>query len=403
MPQFVLFTHDDSTGSLSTSLMNEARRGFTNPNGCAIPVTYFTMQSFSDCDLIQGAHKSGDEIAGHTKSHPQMPNRFEGFFDEIAGQRQWLINECGLPAEDVVGHRSPYLINNPNHREALQKGGFLYDSTINEHYPNQAKIALEPDATSLNGGSRLWPYTMDYGIPQDCAWTGNQCLDTERYQGLWEVPVWVVQTDEYPINAYALDPCDGENSRAKCDPNELLKGMFDKAYNGNKAPVPLFVHSPWLSEQKNMNDVRSFIQYVTENYPDAYFVTMHQLVQWMQNPVPKDKIESWLGCSVAGGKAALANAPVAGIPSSTAALPSGLESEASNTAPSGETEATPPSASLSNNGTDSAPAPPPAPKTANAPPAEKAPSAPVEAAPDAAPEKNTIHLLFALSVALILA
>jgi hypothetical protein len=30
---------------------------------------------------------------------------------------------------------------------------------------------------------------------------------------------------------------------------------------------------------------------------------MHQLVQWMENPVPKDKMNDWLGC-VPGGNAA---------------------------------------------------------------------------------------------------
>ena len=50
--------------------------------------------------------------------------------------------------------------------------------------------------------------------------------------------------------------------------------------------------------------IRSFIQWVTNNYKDAYFVTMHQLIQWMENPVPKDKMGAWLGCGVPGGNAA---------------------------------------------------------------------------------------------------
>lgn len=46
------------------------------------------------------------------------------------------------------------------------------------------------------------------------------------------------------------------------------------------------------------------MQWVTNNYKDAYFVTMHQLIQWMENPVPKDKMAAWLGCGVPGGNAA---------------------------------------------------------------------------------------------------
>lgn len=41
--------------------------------------------------------------------------------------------------------------------QVLSKAGFLYDSSINEVFPSR---------TSPNKNSRLWPYTMDAGIPQ---------------------------------------------------------------------------------------------------------------------------------------------------------------------------------------------------------------------------------------------
>lgn len=28
----------------------------------------------------------------------------------------------------------------------------------------------------------------------------------ESWPGLWEVPVWVLQTSKYPMDAYAMDP-----------------------------------------------------------------------------------------------------------------------------------------------------------------------------------------------------
>ena len=305
-PQFILFTHDDSTGDLSTSLMNQAIGKNTNPNGCKIPVTYFTMQAYSTCERIQEAWNAGDEIAGHTISHEPMDMKYKFTEQEIVGLRDWIINECGIPAEDVVGHRSPYLVNNPKHRQALEKGGFLYDSTINEHWPDQTLVNSEPNTVSPNGKSKLWPYTMDNGIPQNCAWTGNLCTEEESYKGLWEVPVWNIQTDKYPENAYALDPCDA--AKIKCDPLELLKSNFELAYTGNRAPVPLYVHSPWLQEAGNMKDVQEFITWVRENHPtDTYFVTMHQLVQWMQNPVPISKMNEWLGCTTGGNAAGAIN------------------------------------------------------------------------------------------------
>lgn len=59
-----------------------------------------------------------------------------------------------------------------------------------------------------------------------------------------------------------------------------------------------------------MDATRSFISWVTENYPDAYFVTMHQLIQWIQDPVPISEMNEWLGCGP-GGRAANANPPTA--------------------------------------------------------------------------------------------
>lgn len=49
--------------------------------------------------------------------------------------------------------------------------GLLYDSTINEHW-----TADNMWPTSANGSARLWPYSMDSGIPQRCdAVTDGTC------------------------------------------------------------------------------------------------------------------------------------------------------------------------------------------------------------------------------------
>jgi peptidoglycan/xylan/chitin deacetylase (PgdA/CDA1 family) len=251
MPQFVVYTHDDSTGEVSVGLLNQSTSGFKNPNGCSIPVTFFTMEGFTECDMVQAAWKAGNEIATHTWSHMAMPPGFRGGLGsidkEIVSVRDWLVNNCSVPAADVVGFRSPFLVHNPSYRQVLESNGFLYDSSINEHWPMPS---------SPTGATRLYPYTMDAGIPQDCSWiSGNVCTPTETYKGLWEVPVWTLQTDTYPTPAYAMDPCTGESGA--CDTTQLLKSVFNLAYNGNKAPVPIYIHSPWLADNVSSNSVFS--------------------------------------------------------------------------------------------------------------------------------------------------
>lgn len=56
-----------------------------------------------------------------------------------------------------AGFRSPYLVNSATLRKALYENGFLYDSSINELFPSD---------TSANSANRLYPYSMDYGVPE---------------------------------------------------------------------------------------------------------------------------------------------------------------------------------------------------------------------------------------------
>jgi hypothetical protein len=87
----------------------------------------------------------------------------------------------------------------------------------------------------------------------------------------------------------------------------------------------IFFRIPIL--QKQMAATQEFFRWVTTNFPDAYFVTMHQLVQWIQRPVPISQMNAWLGCGP-GGKAAGASAVITPpapapqpIPDATPAMP----------------------------------------------------------------------------------
>lgn len=111
------------------------------------------MKFATECEWVNAAWQAGHEIATHTISHLSMDPDFTAgvgsIYDEIVGMKDYLVAECGIPAEDVIGFRSPYLNHHPGYREALYKGGFLYDSTINEHWPMP---------TSPSGRERIWPY-----------------------------------------------------------------------------------------------------------------------------------------------------------------------------------------------------------------------------------------------------
>ena len=67
------------------------------------------------------------EIAAHTMNHLRMfaSTPEDTVAQEIEGQRDWLVNTCGVPDADVVGFRSPYLIHSPTQRQVGFVGGWV--------------------------------------------------------------------------------------------------------------------------------------------------------------------------------------------------------------------------------------------------------------------------------------
>ncbi|PSC74020.1 polysaccharide deacetylase [Micractinium conductrix] len=285
-PQFVLFTHDDALTSTTNAAFHTVLDGKRSANGCPAAATFFTTSDYTDCTLTKALHDAGHEIADHTVHHYDLSGNSKAqVVDAVVGARAKLA-ACGIPAKSIAGFRQPYLSSNPTVRQVLLENGFLYDSTI-----------LETPQTSLSSGqgARVWPYTMQDGVPQNCAWfaPAQNCTTTERYPGLFEVPVW----DLDAIGDYAMDY--GSASQPAFD---VLKANFDAAYAGNRAPFPIFVHTPWFSKPAtNLADMIKFADYALSK-PHVYFVTMQQLLAWMRNPVPASALTpAALGCGAPGG------------------------------------------------------------------------------------------------------
>ena len=286
IPQFVLVTHDDAISELSNFVVRSAIDGFKNPNGCNVPATWFTTSTGTVCELAKKLYDENHEIAIHTVNHAQLDPGMLGMEQEIMGARDDLV-QCGVPKDKIVGFRAPYLVHNPEVRGILNKNGMLYDSSIIDFISSQSP-------TTRSVGQRLWPYTMDNGIAQDCSYTpAGQCDVSEKYPGMWEVPIWPllmgpVDTDN---NAYSMDPGPGFGG----DVLTTLKTNFDQAYVGNRAPVPLFTHAPWFTDE-NINATREFISYALGK-GNVYFVTVQELLAWMANPVPAAQYQTMPKCN----------------------------------------------------------------------------------------------------------
>lgn len=299
-PQIILVTNDDAVESQVLGNMESMLRGFSQKNGCPIPVTWFTLSDGTDCTLVKERFKGGDEFACHTKTHKELNLKTprSEMEDEILGSRGFLVEGCGLPATSVVGFRNTYLVSTPQSREIMNKFGFLYDSSMTFDWGGEDNA----------GANRSFPFTLDYGVPDGTCAPDDKfqsCNEEERYKGLWEMPVWEMKSQDG--ESYGMDPGAASPGNGKARPvDEVLKYNFDAAYGGNRAPLPLYVHLGWFSE-KHIEQTQSFLKYAMSK-PDVYFLTMQQMVNWMQAPVPKTEMADWLS-NRCGGKIPMSPPP----------------------------------------------------------------------------------------------
>lgn len=267
-PMFILITNDDAVTQISEPLVRSITNMHTNPNGCMIPATYYVSIAYTSADLVKQLHKDGNEIATHTFSHVGNPD-----IHEIESARSWIHNNTHIPLDQISGFRAPELLSNQDTRKSLHDLGFKYDCSITE---SSAGGSL----TSPAGDTRLWPYTMDYGIPQTCT-GGAKCDDTERYPGLWEIPMWTLEDDTgRPIGI--MDPVVEDLADAYFQ-------AFNRSYYGNRSPIGVFFHAAWLAaDQQRIGHVNAFLERVLAN-DDVWVVTTSQLIDFMRHPMPKDK------------------------------------------------------------------------------------------------------------------
>ncbi|KAL4424966.1 hypothetical protein ABPG77_002851 [Micractinium sp. CCAP 211/92] len=309
-PQFVLLTHDDGVSRSSRDMLRAITDGRRAPNGCPLTATLFAKIGNTDCKALTELYQLGYEVADHTFQHKRLYGANRTFVEsEIVDGRAQLA-ACGVPASDIVGFRAPYLEIDLPVREVLAANGFLYDSSLVEDTLG--------GSASRGFANRLWPFDMGGGIPMNCTTEDGPyskhrqaCDPGEAHPGLWEVPLWSMGELDGP---FYMDP--GFSYACMCHASnhstlKILKAHFDDAYEGNRAPFPLYVHPFFLREGDNMKQLQKFADYALSK-PDVYFVTMRQLIAWIKNPTPADELTPQaLGCGNPGGAGPAAAGPAA--------------------------------------------------------------------------------------------
>lgn len=266
-PNLLLFSVDDNVLDSSwkaayedTIVAADAR----NPDGCRIPITWFSTccahgSVSSDCESVLRARAAGHELSTHTRTHSKEAETFTYFewAAEVGGQRDWLVETCGVPRSEVVGFRAPYFKTNEVLGTVLRDLGLQYDSSLSGRDPTQR--AFRMDATQFD---------FSAVCPTCNNWTALP---------IWEVPAMVL-------------PGSGGNVGKRVDPapssdltvlQRLQADFARKRHSG--VPVPLMFHEDYLMDSATRAPIVEFLSWALRQ-PDTWGVTYRQYLQWLQSP-----------------------------------------------------------------------------------------------------------------------
>jgi hypothetical protein len=315
VPQFVFIGSDDNTKPLYTfidlfkNLQNPMGSGNSGTyDGQQASMTFYSTTLYSVGNWLQShreAYDMGLEIGNHTMNHPKSLN-VETMVREIKGCENIFTtptnNFKGIPKEDFVGFRVPFLHNSNAVFTALDSLNYLYDCSLEDGFQP------EKDGRNFN-----WPYTLDYlpkGVWEKVIDSGLDSLAWKSRPNLWEIPAYPlllipdsVVTD-YGLQVGFLDKVADRQSwmrpslkitgldynliyQAFLNSNEILamlKYNLDLRLAGNRAPFTYGIHGHYYEEADKLSVLRDFLNYALSK-PEVRVVSGRQIIDWMRNPV----------------------------------------------------------------------------------------------------------------------
>ena len=279
IPQMVYFGFDDAVNVVMSSLYERIfTRKRKNPNGCRMKMSLFVSHQYTDYRKVKKFYDQGHEIGVHSVTHTAIGT--EDVLRKEAKQQKENIVRAGVPAEEIIGWRSPFLKTAGNDQPyTLKDLGYEYD------------ISLTYTRSSM-ADEKPWPFTMDHGWPYRCGVA--PCPSIATVEKFWAVPVVSLMDhkDKYPCPF--VDGCavPALNQRQAYD---FLWKNFMAYYNTTRAPFGLNMHAAWFYRRHNLKAMMRFLDDLMD-LGDVYVVTVKQMLDWMKQPTPirhLDTLESW--------------------------------------------------------------------------------------------------------------
>lgn len=231
---------------------------------------------------------------------------------QISGNLVALNALSGIPYKKIRGFRAPFLNYTRQTLESLAKMNFTYDSS-----------ASSGVRTTDSNTDAFWPYTLDYGMANDCTAVDNICAGEPKLPGFWEIPMYGTFDVKAANGAHLMDPwLDGRPDEV----GQWLRDTFNDHYNGKRQPMGLYSHPihiasdyPGLAAPTDtINMLNSFLDWATVQHSNVWLVSNEQLLAWMRNPVKVSELNTLdeFKCQTPSVSAKICN----GMPSNEAGL-----------------------------------------------------------------------------------
>lgn len=324
-----------------------------NPNGCGIRATFFVSHEYTSYAQIHWLAAQNHEIGLHSISH-RLPElwwtdkaNYSDWVEEMIGMREILLQLTNINGdtpvikrEDMVGMRAPYIKpGGDNMFQMINDFGLQYSSSI---------VAPKSDYP-------LWPFTLDSKVPFDCAnvrtnkkqdnhggsgqssnghepgqrqrrhlstWDGDdqsaatshrrfkrqstfagkslKC-PTKSYPGIWEVPLNPMANEI--STCHHLDQCVFPSQDDHSDSSDIVQFLidnFERHYNTTRAPFQINLHVQWVLNSNRVKALTKFIDHVSKAYPNTYFVSFKQMLDWVRAPTPASQASNIFKCDDPG-------------------------------------------------------------------------------------------------------
>ncbi|GJE88021.1 carbohydrate esterase family 4 protein [Phanerochaete sordida] len=287
VPQFVVFTADDAVQSYTIDAINQFLAHRKNPNGCQPKMTYYTSLNYTNYTLVTDWYVAGNEIADHTMTHVGSPGA-----DQINGNLIALNALAGIPMSELRGFRAPYLNYTPETLKLLAAAEFLYDSSASAATP-----VTDPNTDAY------WPYTLDYGMANDCLAVDGLCKGEPKLPGFWEVPMYAFFDKRGVAGVHLMDPwldtANGESAVNDSATLEYMQSTFNDHYKNKRQPIGLYTHPIHVATNypgvaaptSTINMINQFLDWA-QNQQDVWIVSTGQLLDWVRNPVPASQLNN---------------------------------------------------------------------------------------------------------------